>query len=131
MQFRKYQHIERIDSAETEGLLDGVCLVTPKLDGANGSFYLNDLGELETSSRNRVCTIDADNQGFSAYVNSQPKFRELLAEHPDWRVYCEWLVRHSLSTYRDDAWNKAYVFDIAVDDDNVYFPFCQDHIFEK
>lgn len=31
---------------------------------------------------------------------------------PNHRFYGEWLVPHSLKTYRDDAWRKFYLFDV-------------------
>lgn len=36
-----------------------------------------------------------------------------FAAHPDLRLYGEWLVPHSLKTYRSDAWRNFYVFDVT------------------
>ena len=37
--FKKYQHIERLGTDETEGILDGLVYVFPKIDGTNGSIW--------------------------------------------------------------------------------------------
>ena len=50
--FVRYQHVERIDADETEGLLDGVCHIFPKMDGSNMCAYTED-GEVRTMSRNK------------------------------------------------------------------------------
>ena len=39
-------------------------------------------------------------------------FQDIFAWYPTWRLYGEFLVSHSLKTYRDDAWRKLYVFDV-------------------
>ncbi|HHX57755.1 MAG TPA: hypothetical protein GX710_07050, partial [Clostridiales bacterium] len=41
-----------------------------------------------------------------------------LQKHPTHRLFGEWLVPHSLKTYRDDAWRKFYIFDVCVDNDS-------------
>lgn len=104
MKFEKYQHVER------DGILDGMVYVFPKLDGTNTSVYLNDAGEVEVASRNRVLNIRDDNQGVCNYVLSQPKFKAYLERHPNHRLFGEWLVPHTV--YRADAWRKLYIFDV-------------------
>ena len=47
--FVRYQHVERIDADETEGLLDGVCHIFPKMDGSNMCAYTED-GEVPPGS---------------------------------------------------------------------------------
>ena len=37
MEFKKYQHIERLGTLEVEGIELGTCYVFPKIDGTNGS----------------------------------------------------------------------------------------------
>jgi len=32
-------------------------------------------------------------------------------------LFGEWLVPHSLKTYRDDAWRRFYIFDVCIDRD--------------
>lgn len=114
--FLKYQHIERIGTTEVNGLLDGLCYIFPKVDGTNSSIYLNEDGELRCGSRNRELTLDKDNGGFYNKIINDNKFNLYLKEFPNHRIYGEFLIPHSLKTYRDDAWRKFYVFDVMIDD---------------
>lgn len=110
-EFNKYQHIERIGTQTTEGLLIGKCYVFPKLDGTNASIW-NKGGELAAGSRNRELSFGRDNQEFFATVSKDLRYLSLVRQHPDWVFYGEWLVPHTLKTYREDAWKKFYIFDI-------------------
>lgn len=114
--FIRYQHVERLGTDEVDGILLGNCYVFPKLDGTNSSVWLNEDGTLGCGSRNRNLTLDYDNQGFMSYIYSEKEnnFKKLFQEHPSYHVYGEWLVPHSLKTYRVGAWKKFYVFDICV-----------------
>lgn len=120
MKFEKYQHIERLGTVAVDGILDGICYIFPKLDGTNTSVYLNDAGEVEVASRNRVLNIHDDNRGVCNYVLSQPKFKAYLERHPNHRLFGEWLVPHTVRGYRDDAWRKLYIFDVM--DGDTYLP---------
>ena len=33
MIYRSYQHVERLGTTETNGILDGTCYISPKIDG--------------------------------------------------------------------------------------------------
>ena len=113
MGFRKYQHVERFGTDEVDGIHLGTCHVFPKIDGTNGSVW-NEDGEIKAGSRNRELSIDNDNAGFYAYILEHPGIRRYLTDHPDHLLYGEFLVKHTIKTYRDDAWRKFYVFDVCV-----------------
>ena len=113
MEFQKYQHIERFGTMEVEGIEFGTCHIFPKIDGTNGQVYLKD-DLIVTGSRNRELNIEDDNQGFHDWVIRQENIVEFFLEFPLLRLYGEWLVPHTLKTYREDAWRKFYVFDVAV-----------------
>jgi hypothetical protein len=117
MEFRKYQHIERFGTSEVEGIEIGKCYVFPKIDGTNSSVWLQD-GQVCAGSRNRQLTLDNDNAGFYNAIIQDERIHGYLEKHPDHRLFGEWLVPHSLKTYRDDAWRKFYIFDVCVDADN-------------
>lgn len=114
MEFRKYQHIERMGTSEVRGIEDGLSYVFPKIDGTNASVWLDD-GVVRAGSRNRELTLDNDNAGFYSWVMLQENIRDFLKFHPELRLYGEWLVPHSLKTYRDDAWKDFYVFDVCLE----------------
>ena len=117
--FLKYQHLERWGTSEVEGIEFGECYVFPKIDGTNASVWLDSGHDLCAGSRKRHLSLDSDNAGFYEWVlnNSQGPLGSFLLKHPHLRLFGEWLVPHSLKTYRDDAWRKFYIFDVAVDKD--------------
>lgn len=110
MEFKKYQHIERLGTAETNGIENGMCYIFPKIDGTNSQLWLD--GILRAWSRNRQLELDNDNAGFYNWAIKQEHINNFFKKHPDLRLYGEWLVPHTLRTYRDDAWNMFYVFDV-------------------
>ena len=109
--FIKYPHIERLGSDEVQDILLGRCYVFPKIDGTNASVWL-EAGVVRAGSHTREISTESDNAGFCAWAEKDDRIAHLLVQHPGWRVFGEWLVPHTLKTYRDDAWRKFYVFDV-------------------
>jgi hypothetical protein len=122
MPFVKYQHIERFGTAETSRIELGECWIFPKVDGTNASVWMED-GALHAGSKNRELSLDNDNAGFMAWASRNLNILECLSEHPDLRIFGEWLVPHSLKTYRSDAWRRFYVFDVM--DGDSYVPYTE------
>lgn len=126
MNFKKYQHIERFGTDEVEGIEFGKCYIFYKIDGTNSSVWLDNDGNLKAGSRNRELTLENDNAGFYNDIIKNDKIISYLNKHPTHRLYGEWLVPHTLKTYRADAWRKFYIFDVCIDkeDDSVeYIPY--------
>lgn len=119
MEFKKYQHLERFGTDEVENIELGECYVFPKLDGTNGSIWLSS-GEVQAGSRNRHLTADKDNAGFFAWAVQRENIKNYLIENPTHRLFGEWLVPHSLKTYKQDAWRQFYVFDVAIDKEPIH-----------
>ena len=115
MKFKPYMHIERWGTSEVEGIEHGTCFVYPKVDGTNASVWL-DGSDICAGSRTRQLSLESDNAGFLAWVNTQPNILDYLLEHPTHRLHGEWLVPHTLKTYRKDAWRRFWIFDVEVDD---------------
>jgi ATP-dependent RNA circularization protein (DNA/RNA ligase family) len=44
-------------------------------------------------------------------------------EHPSYRLYGEWLVPHTLKSYREDAWRRFWIFDVFDDEIGQYIPY--------
>ena len=109
--FIKYQHVEKLGTTEVENIEMGMAYVFPKLDGTNGSVWLEN-GIVRAGSRNRVLELDNDNAGFYNEMIKDASIIAYLNEFPHHTLYGEWLVPHSLKTYREDAWRKFYVFDV-------------------
>lgn len=112
--FRRYDHVTRLGHYEVGGLTMGLCHIFPKIDGTNASVWWNpDTHEVECGSRNRKIAVGCDNHGFAAYVeNNKDKFLDVFEDHSHWIIYGEWLVPHTLKTYRDEAWRNLWVFDV-------------------
>jgi len=111
--FNKYMHLERLGTQEVEGIEIGTAYVFPKLDGTNAQAWLDGKG-VQAGSRNRTLSVDNDNAGFLNWLLDTPQenYRNFLYSHPNLHLYGEWLVPHTLQTYRDDAWRRFYVFDV-------------------
>lgn len=128
MSFRHYDHLERLGHDEVDGLTIGECYVFAKLDGTNSSVWMKD-GELKAGSRNRILSLDNDNAGFCKYVEeNRDKFMAVFDAAiqdgmEELTIYGEFLVPHSLKTYREDAWKKFYVFDVFDRKHNKYLPY--------
>ena len=114
MKFKKYQHVEKFGNTEVSEIEFGECYIFPKLDGTNASAWLRN-GGVCGGSRNRELSLESDNAGFLNWLVKQENIKRLLIDHPNLRLFGEWLVPHSLKTYRDDTWRKFYVFDVAED----------------
>lgn len=121
MKWAKYQHIVRLGDSDCEGILNGTVYVFSKVDGTNTGISLDDNGEIRVNSRNRVLTLEQDNQGCMAYVLSQPKFEQYLKKHPNHYLYGEFLIKNSIKDYEDDAWHKVYIFDVVEQIDEEHY----------
>lgn len=118
----KYQHLERYGTDEVEGIDVGRCYVFYKIDGTAGSVW-TDNNQVYCGSRNRVLSLDKDNQGFMEYVTENANINMYMMSHPDHILFGEWLVPHSLKTYRQEAWRKFYVYDVALRKDDGSFEY--------
>jgi hypothetical protein len=120
MEFKKYQHVEKFGTTETEAIDIGTCYIFPKIDGTNASVWLTDKGQMGCGSRKRQLALDNDNAGFMNWAVKQDNLRQFILDHPNMRLYGEWLVPHTVKYYRDDAWKHFYVFDVYNDASGVY-----------
>ena len=111
MTFIKYQHLERFGTTEVAQIELGECYIFPKIDGTNASVWIED-GKIKAGSRTRELSLESDNAGFYEWVLKQGNLLEYLTENPTHRIFGEWLVPHSLKTYRETAWRRFYIFDI-------------------
>ena len=115
-------HIERFGNDEVDGIELGRCYVFPKIDGTNGSIWWGS-DRMHCGSRNRELSFDNDNHGFMDAATNDDRLMLLARDNQHLRFYGEWLVPHSLKTYRDDAWRRFYVFDVYCDADGRYLSY--------
>jgi len=127
MGFRKYDHLERLAHPDVADISFGTVHVFPKIDGTNASVWCDDEGVVQCGSRTRQLSAEADNAGFHAWVNGDDpvavQLRALAQFAPNLIFYGEWLVPHSLKTYRESAWRKFYIFDVYTRATSKYLPF--------
>ena len=94
----------------------GDVYVFPKLDGTNASAWWDpETGAPACASRRRRIAPEDDNAGFAQWVQFSDEaagVRQAIHAHPSWILYGEWLVPHTLKTYREDAWRRFWVFDV-------------------
>ena len=112
-----YQHVERLGSDETDGLLDGWVEVQPKLDGANLTVAYSVEHGLIVATRNTTVSVGGNPptgfRGAVEYALAHSGIIESLHEQCGDRAVLrgEWLVKHGVS-YNKEAMNKFYVFDV-------------------
>jgi hypothetical protein len=118
-------HVERLGNDEVEGILVGNVYVQPKLDGANGQIYFDqESGGIFCASRRKMVDENNTNQGFYNYVVEHAgMYMDYFKKHPHHILYGEWLVPHTLKTYRKDAWRKFYVFDVFNNYSGMFIPY--------
>lgn len=124
MEYRGYQHIERLGTPEVEGILNGEVYVYPKLDGTNGQAW-SDGNTIFVGSRKRFITPEDDNAGCAKAILENDSICNYLADHVGHHIFFEWLVPHTIKNYEVDAWRKPYVFDVAVENGEgfIYLPY--------
>jgi len=69
-------------------------------------------GSIQAASRNRQLTLDNDNRGFFNWAYQRYNLHQFFMQYPNYRLFGEWLIPHSLKSYEDTARNKFYVFDV-------------------
>ena len=125
MSFKEYLHVENLNNVEAEGILKGYCHLFPKLDGTNGSLWM-DNSFMYGGSRNRQLTFRSDNAGFYEWARAQQNIRNFFTANGDkYRLFGEWLVPHNLKTYLDVAWRQFYIFDVCNRQKHKYLPYVE------
>lgn len=118
--YRSYSHLERIDKIDCEGIFDGPCAVTAKVDATNAVIW-SDGEEVYAGSRKRALSETKDNGGFYEWaVNSNAdeamKLRAFVLNNPRYRVYGEWMgsgkFLGSIKDYDKSALRQMYIFDV-------------------
>jgi len=113
MEFKQYMHIERFGTDEVADIELGDCWIFSKIDGTNASVWTGYGGKVCAGSRQRELYPKSDNHGFYEAITQNPLIIAFLEKYTELRLFGEWLVPHTVKTYRDDAWRKFYVFDVG------------------
>jgi hypothetical protein len=120
--FVTYQHIEKFGTDEVEGIDIGKVYIFPKIDGTNGSVWFD--GECISYASRKNELVERDNAGFKHELSQDERFKKFFEKYPQYRLYGEWLVPHTLRTYQENAWRKFYVFDVVeIGRDGIYIQY--------
>jgi hypothetical protein len=122
--FVRYPHLERMGNREVDNIEIGTAYVFPKIDGTNASVWW-DGEKVCCGSRNRQLSLEKDNQGFMTHVVQNESLKRCVENNPDIILYGEWLVPHTIKHYREDTWNKFYVFDVYSRVEDKFIPYEQ------
>ena len=129
--FLRYPHLCKFGNTEVENIEFGTTHVFPKLDGTNASvwaepmenpYFPRDISwtKVCAGSRNRQISVENDNAGMMSWIEQNIQYQNTvphslylyLIDHPTHVLYGEWLVPHTIKTYRQDAWRRFWIFDV-------------------
>lgn len=104
MTFKKYPEIERLGSEGNKDILafnHDTVVIEEKVDGGNGSFWVEDDETIHFGSRNRDITLENDKKIFAAqqvYLSQILMENELqgIKLNPDYIYYIEWMQKHTI-----------------------------------
>jgi hypothetical protein len=95
-----YCDIERIGTPENEGMFsinEDIIEITEKVDGGNGSIFLDESGLIHECSRHRDLTAEIDNE--KTFINQRKALRAMLKDklNPEYIYYFEWMQKHTIN----------------------------------
>jgi ATP-dependent RNA circularization protein (DNA/RNA ligase family) len=132
MEHKKYMDIERLKVNFADAFEKGdYVVIQEKIDGANASWqYDEETDSIQAFSRKQTLDFKNNLRGF--YEFTQKLDKEEYKECKNLRVFCEWLVAHSVP-YPKERYQNAYVYDLWDTDNQKYLPqddvkeFCKVH----
>lgn len=70
-------------------------------------------GEIHVGSRTQDVTLQEGGfRGAVPYIKNHKGINDFLKACPNFRLYGEWLVPHTITNYNPEAYNHFYLFDI-------------------
>lgn len=117
--YKSFAHVERLGKTETDGILNGFCDITPKLDGTNAVLWWDKKDNcVGAGSRARKLSETKDNAGFFAWANSDNDeaiaLGKFLTINQEIIVYGEWGVGQvgNIKDYDPRAKGFLWIFDM-------------------
>jgi len=98
-QFKKYPKIYRLGSEEVIEFFDfndDTVVVEEKVDGGNGSAWVDEDGAIHVGSRNRDLTEEGDEKTFAKQRAKLKQILEGKTLNPDYIYYFEWMAQHTI-----------------------------------
>lgn len=104
MAFKKYPDIERLGHDDNREILmfpEDMLFIEEKVDGGNGSFWLEEDGSIHFGSRGRDLTLENDTKMFAMYQSWLREHLRKLEEKgikisSDYIYYIEWMQTHTI-----------------------------------
>ena len=99
-EFKKYPSIKRLGHDDNKEILEypeDTLVIEEKVDGGNGSFWLDEDGAICHGSRNRDLTSAEDEKTFSKQRGTLMRLLEGKTINPDYIYYCEWMAKHTIN----------------------------------
>ena len=104
MVFKKYPDIERLGHDDNREILlysEDTLVIEEKVDGGNGSFWLEEDKIIHFGSRNRDLTIENDDKAFERQqIQLKEHLNKLQEEgillNQDYYYYIEWMATHTI-----------------------------------
>jgi hypothetical protein len=104
MTFKKYCEIERLGHDDNREILmfgEDMLFIEEKVDGGNGSFWLEEDG-IHFGSRSRDLTLENDTKMFQGFqlqlrLHLEKLKKEGIEINPDYIYYMEWMAKHTIS----------------------------------
>lgn len=119
-----YPKIHRLGSEENDGILIGTVTIQEKVDGANTSIW-KEIGDKPIHCGSRTQDVSEKGfNGFCEYVGIHRGINDFLTDHPNKRLFGEWLVRHTID-YNETSYKQFYLFDIMDEGGSLM---CQDFV---
>jgi hypothetical protein len=130
MEHKKYMDIERLKPSFVDGFEKGDhIIIQEKIDGANASWqYDAESDAIQSFSRKQILDFKNNLRGFFEFTQKLDK--DTYKNSSDLRVFCEWLVAHSVP-YPQERYQNAYVYDLYNTESQTYLTqdkvkeFCQ------
>lgn len=122
MKFLRYPHLCKFGHLEVQNIEFGITHIFPKLDGTNASIW-NKNNQIAAGSRNRELSTNSDNAHFFSTILFRDGHLEYILKHPTHILYGEWLVPHTIKNYRQEAWNRFWIFDVYDRSTNKFLPY--------
>lgn len=97
--------------------------ITTKIDGANASIAWDETtGKLEIFSRTNLLDQPGALRGFYDYIKTEVEPKADWSQWFDLVFFGEWCVKHSITTYNKDWFNKWRIYDIWDKTHESYLP---------
>lgn len=135
--YTKYSHVRRLGTAGTEGYLKGHVIVTPKVDGANCTFFFDDeTGTVCAGGRKAVIEDRKDGSWLGEWFDKNdveaPLIKRFIQAHPDYIVYGEWMggqakdkFQGAIKDYDSEYLRTVRIFDVF---DTTTDSYIEDHV---